>query len=163
MKESLEGLFKSFHLDHVKIDAGLASAQFSFQEEDKDAAWDLYVEMLTRITTQHLPTKSGNEQAALDSIYSLFPITREILHRRGRRTIRFTKVAIPILNQLIRPFTTKWHQKSLSKGFDDPLTCREFRKELADLLIHMRNYNRMLAKIAKVEDLTDLEQKEEKS
>lgn len=133
---------------------------FSFQEPDRDAAWDLYVEMLTRIVTQPLPTESGDEQAALESVYSLFGTTRHILHKHGRDAIRFSKIAIPVLNQLVRPFTTKWHRESLSGKFKDPAIRREFREELANLLSDMRNYNRMLADIAKVEDLTDLELRE---
>ena len=35
--------------------------------------------------------------------------------------------------------------------------CAEFRRELIALQEDLRNYNRMLANIAGVEDLTDLE------
>ena len=94
----------------------------------------------------------------MDSVYSLFPTTREILRTRGRRTIQFSKVAIPVLNQVVRPFTAKWHRESLAGAFDDEAKRSEFREELAALQEDLRNYNRMLAEIAGVEDLTDLEQ-----
>ena len=128
---------------------------------DKDAAWELYVEMLTRITTQALPSKKGDEQTALDSVYSLFPTTRKILRQRGRKTIAFTKVAVPVLNQIVRPFTAKWHKKSLAGAFKDKTKRKEFRDELKKLQGRLQNYNRMLAEIAGVEDLTDLENTEE--
>ena len=48
---------------------------------------------------------------ALDSFYALFPVTREILRRRGRGAIAFSKVAIPVLNQVVRPFTARWHRE----------------------------------------------------
>lgn len=149
--------FTHFHLDKVRFNVPFASVEVSFEESDKDAAWELYVEMLTRIVTQPLPTEAGDEKTALDSIYSLFPITREVLRRRGRGTIQFAKVAIPVLNQIARPFTAKWHKESLAGAFDDLDKRREFREELAFLQDELRNYNRMLAQIAGVEDLTDLE------
>ena len=89
--------------------------------------------------------------------YSLFPTTREILHRRGRNAVQFSKVAIPVLNQVVRPFTAKWHKKSLAGAFAQPDERRAFRAELETLQADLRNYNRLLAKIASVEDLTDLE------
>ena len=75
--------FTHFHLDKVRFNVPFASVEVSFEESDKDAAWELYVEMLTRIVTQPLPTEAGDEKTALDSIYSLFPVTREVLRRRG--------------------------------------------------------------------------------
>ena len=65
-----------------------------------------------------------------DSIQSLFPTTREILRRRGRGTVEFSKVAIPILNQIVRPFTARWHRESLSGAFHDTIKCKEFREQL---------------------------------
>lgn len=156
-------LLKQFKLEHININVGIAKAKISFNQADQDAAWDLYIEMLTRVVTQPLPTKSGDEQAALESVHSLFGATRHILHEHGRKTIRFSKIAIPVLNQLVRPFTTKWHRESLAGAFDNPDRCQEFRDELTRLLIDMRNYNRMLADIAGVEDLTDLKQLEEET
>lgn len=161
-RTKLGDLYRRFRLEKVKLGPRWASAEISFDAPaDKDAAWDLYVEMLTRIVTQSLPSDAGDEKTALDSVYSLFPITREILHQRGRNAIQFSKVAIPVLNQIVRPFTAKWHKESLSGAFLDPRKRQEFRKELAVLQEDLRNYNRMLADIAGVEDLTSLEQIED--
>ena len=113
--------------------------------------------MLTRIVTQQLPKEHGDEQKALDSIYSLFPTTRNILKKYGRKTINFSKTAIPILNQKVRPFTAKWHKLSLTNCFNNIEKCKEFRKELNILQIELKKYNHLLADIAGVEDLTDLE------
>ena len=157
---NLGNLFKSFHLQKVRLNLKAVQLEMSFQETDKNAAWELYIEMLTRIVTQPLPYNMGDDKAALDSVYSLFPITREILRRRGRSTVKFSMVAIPILNQIVRPFTAKWHRECLTGAFDDKDKCREFRQELAALQEQLRNYNRMLANIADVEDLTDLEKPE---
>lgn len=149
--------FKKYRLDKIRLNLKVVQMELSFQEDDKDAAWELYIEMLTRIVTQTLPPGTGDERVALDSVYSLFPVTRKILRRRGRGTIQFTKVAVPVLNQIVRPFSSKWHRESLSGAFDDPAKREEFRLELMVLQDDLRNYNRMLAEIASVEDLTDLE------
>ncbi len=153
----LRDLFKSFNLEKVKLNLSVIEMEMSFEPADQDAAWELYVEMLTRIVTQPLPSQDGDEKTALDSIYALFGITREILRRRGRGTIQFSKIAIPVLNQVVRPFTAKWHKESLVRAFDDEIKRKEFREELKILQSELRNYNSMLAKIASVEDLTNLE------
>ena len=154
---TLADFFNRFHLNSVKLGPRWASLEVSFDEADRNAAWELYIEMLTRIVTQPLSTESGDEKAALDSVNSIFPTTRDILRRYGRKTIHFSKIAIPILNQVVRPFTAKWHRRHLSGSFKKPRGRKEFRDELATLCQSLRNYNQMLAEIAEVEDLTDLE------
>ena len=154
---NLPTLFNQFNLTKVRLNVAGVGVEIEFNQDDQDAAWELYVEMLTRIVTQPLPANVGDEQTALDSVYSLFGTTREILHRRGRNSIQFSKVAIPVLNQVVRPFTAKWHRESLAGAFGEPARCREFRQELITLQADLRNYNRLLASIAGVEDLTDLE------
>ena len=153
-----KGLLKSVRLDSVKINAHFLEAELSLDDADKDAAWDLYIEMLTRIVTQPLPSEAGDEETALRSVYSLFPTTRDILKRRGRRAISFSKLAVPVLNQVVRPFTARWHKAQLEGAFDNYVHRQRFREELANLQEELRKYNRMLATIAEVEDLTDLEQ-----
>ena len=154
---NLKNLFRDFHLEKVKLNFRAVELEISFQEADNNAAWDLYVEMLTRIVTQPLPAEAGDEKTALESVYSLFPTTREILRHHGRASIQFSKVAVPVLNQVVRPFTAKWHKESLAGAFDSEIKRRKFREELQALQTDLRYYNSMLAEIAGVEDLTDLE------
>ena len=154
----LRTLFKNFHLDKIRLGPSGAAVEISFDQADKDAAWELYIEMLTRIVTQPLPSEAGDEKTALASVYALFEITREILRQRGRGTIQFSKVAIPVLNQVVRPFTAKWHKESLAGAFEHEEKRKEFRGELEILQRDLRNYNSILAEIAGVEDLTNLEQ-----
>ena len=157
---SLGAHFERFGLTKVHLGPKWAKVEIGFNDEDRNAAWELYVEMLTRIVTQPLPTSAGDEQTALDSVYSLFATTREILRRHGKGTVQFSKVAIPVLNQVVRPFTAKWHRESLSGAFLDTEKRKEFREQLEHLQADLRNYNRLLAEIAGVEDLTDLERQE---
>ena len=154
---NLGNLFRKFQMEKVRLNLKAVQLEVSFREADKDAAWDLYVEMLTRIVTQPLPPEAGDEQAALESVYSLAPATREILRHHGRASIQFSKVAVPVLNQIVRPFTAKWHRESLAEAFGHETKRVQFREELGRLQGELRNYNRMLAEIASVEDLTDLE------
>lgn len=156
-KQRLGDLFRRFNLESIQLGPDWATAEISFDTSDKDAAWELYVEMLTRVVTQPLSSESGDEQTALDSVYSLFPTTRKILRRRGRKTVQFSKVSIPVLNQVVRPFTAKWHRESQCGAFDNLEKRKQFRAELEELRVSLLNYNRMLAEIAGVEDLTELE------
>ncbi|MCD8408558.1 hypothetical protein LNI96_11580 [Tenacibaculum dicentrarchi] len=149
--------FNKWNFESLKINVEFIEMELSFTDTDKIAAWEMYVELLTRITTQELKDKSGDEQTALNSVFSLFSTTREILKSNGRSCVQFTKIAIIILNQKIRPFTAKWHKKSLNGAFENPKECKKFRKELKILQSNLNNYTGMLSEIAGVENLTELE------
>ncbi len=144
-------------MSSLKINLSVLQAEWNPKVADKNAAWALYIELLTRIITQPLPAEHGDEKTALDSVYSLFAITREVIKEQGPDCINFTKIAIVVLNQVIRPFTAKWHRKSLAGDFERESERSAFREELASLQMELRKYSRMLADIAGVEDLTDLE------
>jgi len=116
--------------------------EFQPQNADKDAAWDLC---------------HGDEQTALNSVFSLFALTRDVLKKHGRDAGEFSKIAIVVLNQVIRPFTAKWHKLSIDGAFDDIKQCNEFREELKKLQLVLSIYTQMLADMAGVEDLTKLE------
>jgi hypothetical protein len=145
-------------LSSLKVKLGFLEGEFSPRDPDRAAAWELYVELLTRATTQNLAPEDGDEQAALESVHEIFPLTRDILRHHGSGAGEFAKLAIPVLNQIIRPFTAKWHHRSLAGAFKDPERCREFRTELTALQPRLRGYTRALADIAQVEDLTTLEE-----
>ena len=149
--------FNKWNFESLKINVEFLEMELSFTDTDKIAAWEMYVELLTRITTQELKDKSGDEQTALNSVFSLFSTTREILKSNGRSCVQFTKIAIIILNQKIRPFIAKWHKKSLNRAFENPKECIKFRKELKILQSNLNNYTGMLSEIAGVENLTELE------
>lgn len=152
----LEKWLENWDLKNLKISAGFLQAEWAPQEKDREAAWELYVEMLTRIVTQPLPAEHGDEKTALDSVHSLFSITREILRRKGRECVQFTKISIIVLNQVVRPFTAKWHKLSLAGAFAETTQRAQFRDELTQLQKVLKSYSRALADIAQVEDLTRL-------
>lgn len=145
-------------MNSLKIKTPFLDAEWKPQEQDKVAAWQLYVELLTRVTTQKLDLKEGDEYAALSSVHQLFPLTRDILRENGRHCLEFTKIAVIVLNQIIRPFTAKWHPVAKRNGFDDsPELCSDFRVDLDQLQQKLTIYSQMLSEMAGVEDLTDLE------
>ncbi|MFZ4794799.1 MAG: hypothetical protein ACOYLN_11775 [Blastocatellia bacterium] len=148
---------EKWNLSSLKISAGFLEMELQFRDEDKAAAWELYVELLTRITTQPLAEHEGDEETALKSIHAIFGLTREIIKENGRGCIEFTKIAIVVLNQVIRPFTARWHRLAIAGAFADPARCREFREELEALQQKLRDYTGLLADVAGVEDLTRLE------
>jgi len=112
--------------------------------------------LITRAATQRLAPDEGDEAAVLKSIYELFPLTRDTINRNGRYCINFTRIAVVVLNQKIHPFTAKWHPRAVAGDLDDAAK-QSFRAELRDLQTDLRNYTRLLADLADVEDLTDLE------
>ena len=153
----IRDLFEKWGLTGLKVKLGILEADWAPSDLDKDAAWDLYVELLTRVATQRLAEPEGTEEAALDSIHRLFDLTRATLKSKGRKAEGFTKIAVIVLNQVVRPFTAKWHKISTDGGFSDQKTCQEFRLELAKVQDNLRAYTQLLADLADVEDLTDME------
>ena len=148
---------ENWSMTSLKIKTPFLDMDWNPKDADKDAAWELYTELLTRITTQELPLEYGDEQTSLKSVYVIFDLTREIIKHHGRDCLEFTKIAVLVLNQIIRPFTAKWHRLSMAKAFESQKHCEEFRLELSKLQATLRVYTKMLSDMAGVEDLTELE------
>lgn len=148
---------ENWDMTGLKINLKYLEMEWKPQTADMDAAWELYVELLTRVATQRLPDANGDEETALSSIYSLFDLTRNTIKHHKRDCFEFTKLAVVVLNQIVRPFTAKWHKRKLGGAFNDHAQCAEFRRELEALQSQLRKYTQMLSQMAGVEDLTDLE------
>lgn len=143
-------------LSTLKIKLGVLEGEFAPHEIDRAAGWELYVELLTRATTQYLAPEDSDEGTALESVFAIFPLTREILRRHGSDRGEFAKLSTPVLNQIIRLFTAKWYCLSLDSAFQDRTRCNDFRGELSAQTL-LRDYTRARADMAQVEDLTSLE------
>ena len=50
---------------------------------ERQAPWELYVELITRITVVPLGDDEGLLREALTGLYSMFPTTRDVLRRHG--------------------------------------------------------------------------------
>lgn len=154
----IQDLFENWGLKGLELNAGFLKMNWKPQPDEQQAAWELYVEMITRVTTQALPDSHGDEGVALKSVYSMFSITRDLLKQKGRKAETFSKIAVVILNQKIRPFTAKWHKKSLDAAFDSEEERLAFRKDLKDVQAVLHSYAGMLSQIANVEDFQKLEE-----
>ena len=105
------------------ITAGIKTPFFSIQgkwepdEAEQKAAWELYVELITRIAVQELKPSEGLLREALTSLYKLFGETRSILKAYGPNVAlpkgdgkwSFGSIAVTVLNTAIRPVLAKWH------------------------------------------------------
>lgn len=84
-------------------------------EAQMRAAWSLYVEYATRISTQRLESGMGSIREALHSLHALFDITRAVLKQEGPGVAEgpnsIGPLAIKILNEGVRPFLVEWHTK----------------------------------------------------
>ncbi|KUM90277.1 hypothetical protein AQI88_38885 [Streptomyces cellostaticus] len=96
---------------------GEISGEWEPDDAERKAAWELYVELVTRIAVVPLQPGQGSLRDATNSLYSLFSITRDILRRYGPQVapaskhsqISFGVLAVTVLNHALRPFLARWH------------------------------------------------------
>ena len=63
----------------VNLPFGIGGAEWEADVTERKAAWALYVELVTRITVESLQSDQGLLREALNSLYKMFEITRQIL------------------------------------------------------------------------------------
>jgi hypothetical protein len=150
----------------ISLPFGIGSAEWEADSTERNAAWSLYVELVTRIAVQSLAVDQGTIREALDSLYSLFSSTREILKEAGPNVgasyASVGGIAIAVLNNGLRPFLSKWHPllqdweinrtsnlgpKEHEKKWVNEL---QLRNELSALLENLEKYSNALAEIAGV-------------
>lgn len=142
-------------------------------ENERNAAWEMYVELITRVSTAELQPHEGLLREALSSLYTLFDTTRKILRKygpvvaqpKGKDNLSFGYLAVAILNAVLRPVLAKWHPllldyESTKKGSVSPL---EYEKqwdkyeELRQVIDNVRGvlieYGNLLAQVAEVPSL----------
>ena len=94
------------------------SGSWEPNDAERKAAWEIYVELVTRVSVVPLAADYGLLREALTSLYSLFATTREVLRRHGpeiadpggsQRQYSLGYLAIAILNFELRPVLSKWH------------------------------------------------------
>ena len=96
---------------------GEISGTWEPDEAERRAAWELYVELVTRVAVVQLGPAEGLLREALLSLRELFGITREILRRYGPavapkaadQEISFGYLAVGVLNGALRPLLAVWH------------------------------------------------------
>ena len=55
-------LLTNWGLTKLQLKAGFVEAEFAPQDADRNAAWELYIELATRVSTQPLPPDEGVEK-----------------------------------------------------------------------------------------------------
>lgn len=125
-------------LENCEVSLLFLKLNFKAKQSEQTAAWTLFVELVTRITTQNLPDDAGVEKRALDSLYEFFTNARSILVQHGRTAQDFSVLTVYVLNHLLRPFLAVWHKKSNEGAFTRPRDCADFRKELKGLQKELR-------------------------
>lgn len=139
-------------LENPGIDPEQLSLFWSPTEQDRSLAWDLIVELQTRITTQDLHDDEGNDHTALESVYKLFPNSRDYMHKHGLHSANAGTLITAYLNQKIRRFTAKWHQPSIEENWKSGHghSHNEFRKDLKTLQPTLRKLASALSDLAGV-------------
>ncbi len=111
----------------IKVNLGFLGIEGNWKvdETQRKAAWEIYVELVTRITVQELKEDEGLLREALSSFYSLFQTTRDILKKYGpsiadtgnKSDTTLGHVAVGVLNKVLRPVLAKWHP--ILKDYED--------------------------------------------
>lgn len=150
----------------VKLDLGFFAMETEWVADPREraAAWELYVELATRVATQPLDPETGFSREALSSLHALFETTRSILREagpvvgRGERSLGY--LAISVINQGIRPFLSYWHPRLSAWEHARPPQVSEIdherswvlhaklRTELEGMRKNMWGYASALAEIA---------------
>lgn len=118
----------------------------------------LRIELATRITTQRLHYRSGEEETAAESVHMLFPKVRELMSNYPDAKI-FCKIGLRLLDQVLRPYTARWHGWMTESGesaggtprFRDERVRRMFRVELRELQARLVGYQRAFESLAEGE------------
>ena len=139
-------------------------------EREQDAAWELYVELATRIAVAELAPGDGLLRESLSSLHGMFTTTRQLLRAYGPGVARpkdgselsFGYLAISMLNYVLRPVLAKWHpllldyehQKAASVSALQHEAGWERAEELRTVLNETRytlmDYAELLAQISRV-------------
>jgi hypothetical protein len=146
----------------------LSQLNFAVTHESQLVAWKLFVEMLTRVSTQPLTEGSGRVRSALTSLHGLLGFVRETLKesppsRRTGHQPTVEQLALILVISDLRPFVTRWHQafnewQDLNPGAAEsswPLN-KECRAELAAVQKCLREYVLSFGALAGVPNASDI-------
>jgi hypothetical protein len=161
----LQRFWRTVQLTEVKITVPQVSElTFVVNDDARQVAWKLYIEAVTRVTTQALADEDGFIREALTSLYGLFATTRDILKASrpsvpvsGDPTVEY--LAVTMLNHELRPFLSKWHPqlREYEKAHpDDPESAwsgnAACRGELRVVQAHLAEFALGFARLAGIRD-----------
>ena len=161
----MEAYGRGARLSEVKVTVPqLSEFTFVVNNDARQVAWQLFVETVTRVSTQPLASDEGNIREAMNSLYGLFSTTRDTLKGSrpstaigGGQTVEY--LAVTMLNRELRPFLSAWHPRlgtyerehpdAPEADWPDNETCRE---ELSVVQGHLHAYALGFARLAGVRD-----------
>jgi hypothetical protein len=156
---------RAARLTEVKVTVPqLTEFTFLVNNDSRQVAWRLFVETVTRISTQPLADDEGLIREALSSLYGLFATTRDTL-KAGRPSVAATgaqtveHLAVTLLNLELRPFLSKWHPRLRAYEMSSPEESEamwpqaaECRDELREVQQRVQEYALAFARLAAVPD-----------
>lgn len=151
MSKNWETQLRAYRSEHGSLFSDAFLARWGDQEwaptaTDKQAAGALHIELISRIATQPLGYSDGVEASALSSLHGLFEKTRS-LSSNGSEGVHFEFCAWFVLNEIVRPFSAKWHPRQ-ERGMLNALdTTDEFRAELTHVQSYLRLFDELLVDI----------------
>lgn len=171
----------SFQVDLSIPGIGGVSGTWKPDDGEKQAAWEMYVELVTRIVVEKLHPEEGLLREALSSLYSVFGSTRHILREygpeiakpKGGGNLSFGYLSVTVLNTVLRPVLAKWHPllldyESSKKNGVSPLEHEknwsrgeELRQVLEDTRKRIVKYADTLGEVAGMPSLISQESKRE--
>ena len=158
-------LREKFQLTTVKVMVPRVSElTFAINNDTRNTAWTLFIETITRVSTQPLADDAGFIRETLTSLYGLFSIIRNELKvarpsvsAPGSQTVEH--LAVTMLNLELRPFLSSWHPRLTTFEHDHPdgpesawAQREECRSELLQIQQNLVIYALSFARIAGIHD-----------
>jgi hypothetical protein len=124
----------------LNLPFGLGGVEQTWEPNDDErrAAWELHVELVTRIATVPLEPGAGLQREALTSLYSLFPTTRDILRRYGPGVAQAKRPAVARRLAARRP--RRGPHALAATTADASVTCSIRLRDLANRLHEGANF-----------------------
>ena len=168
----LKDLFQKWKLTDLHIEASVLDIPYTPSEEDKNACWDLCVELLMFLKQQWYPYGDGVGhfiqgkelmfdywdvdnatffQNFIDRVVALETATGKLLQQHGRKVPCFVKISDIFLNYVVQPFLGHLNipgHEHVREGFDE---------HLDECVDRVRRYAKLLADVADVKDLVEIE------
>ncbi|MEV6484218.1 hypothetical protein [Streptomyces sp. NPDC051576] len=155
---------------------GEISGTWEPADAERSAAWELYLQLVTRVSVEELAADEGLLREALSSFYTFFDTTRDILRRYGPEIapplapghVSFAVLAVTVLNRVLRPLLASWHPRLAAhesgrpEGRDPVAWEREWehadalRASITEVRGALKSLARTLQEVAGVSDLIDL-------
>jgi len=155
---------RAARLTEVKVSVPqFSELTFVVNDDARQVAWKLYVEVVTRIAIQPLPDDSGLLREAMTSLYGLFATTRQTLTDSRPSVVdsgpTVEHLAVTMLNRELRPFLSLWHPKLQAFETDRPGAPESewpdndaCRLQLRELQQRLREYALGYARLAGVRE-----------